>query len=450
MSSIDNQNWNATPSLTDGSKTVNFYCNDSFGNNNNTGFVSFTINTSTSNPPSSGGGGGTPSAWEKTYVVSEEQIQEGYSKELEEAQRFNFPLYEEVHNLGVEKINETWVNISIFSDKIYVKMIGNEIRKFNLTNSGYYDLYVRLNDINNNKANITIKQIWEQIPGEPVIYINECQALTQKHGVYILNRSLEGGEVTANCIDIQANNITLDCQGNSIINHNLKSNIIYVLWKNKITIKNCQIEAYLGGYSWEYDDSFGIRMYGDNNIIENNLIRHACSGISIYGNNNTVKNNLIEDTIKALGLRKDNNIAKNNLIINNRKAQGWGLSVWDGKNNKFVNNKVENNDYGIVLYQADNSVLKCDSYSNSRDIYVYGVPWYKPLGEESNKNITAINVTYITKYVGKGAEFIELDGECDVDCSWENNSCIGNFFLNEYPYGEEKVKRIWYFIISMA
>ena len=42
--------------------------------------------------------------------------------------------------------------------------IGDE-KKFELNDDGFYDLYVKLNNIVSGKANVSIKEIHEEIPG---------------------------------------------------------------------------------------------------------------------------------------------------------------------------------------------------------------------------------------------------------------------------------------------
>jgi Ca2+-binding RTX toxin-like protein len=109
---------------------------------------------------------------------------------------------------------------------------------------------------------------------------------------------------------------------------------------------------------------------------------------------------------------------------NNNKYQGWGIGVWRGKGgNHYINNKVYGSRYGVVLFDADDTVFKCDQYSNSTDIYLYATNVYGGT-TNSNHNVTAYGVTYSTKAIGSGAEFIEFPDDCSqIECIWEGDNC---------------------------
>jgi len=252
-----------------------------------------------------------------------------------------------------------------------------------------------------------------------VQYIDSCQTLDQKHTTYYLTRDLSGAEVTPNCMHIKKRNVTLDCQGHSIINHNLKSSIIYAYYAASPTIRNCHVEAYLGTGSLDYYKSHGIEMeYVKNALIENNTVKHAGSGILVIWDNNTIRNNVIENTIKGLRLfRANNNIVENNLVKHDTRAQGWGFEIWRGVGNRLVNNKAYGNDYGILLAYADNTVIRCGESKNNnvKDIYAY----------RGSNNVTLMGVDYGTKYSSLDSDFVETPYNCtNIDCTWVFDACV--------------------------
>ena len=61
-------------------------------------------------------------------------------------------------------------------------MVSGEEKKLNLSSSEYYDFYIKLEGIKNNKANITIKTLYEKIIKEqakiPQPIQNETQNIT--------------------------------------------------------------------------------------------------------------------------------------------------------------------------------------------------------------------------------------------------------------------------------
>jgi len=154
--------------ISDGSNyLLTTFANDTSGNINVTNRT-FSIDTSVpSSPPSSSGGGGgssTPSFWSNTYVVSDEDFEKGYVKELSKKQRVKISVGGETHHVGVVEISKTTATINITSDPIQIILnIGQDV-KLDVLNDNFYDIYVLLNDIVNEKANLTIKSIHEEIP----------------------------------------------------------------------------------------------------------------------------------------------------------------------------------------------------------------------------------------------------------------------------------------------
>jgi len=255
-----------------------------------------------------------------------------------------------------------------------------------------------------------------------VIYVNNCSDLTESGKIYYLNRDLSGAEVTANCINIKASNIVFDCQGRSIKNSVLENAVIYSQ-ANYATIRNCDVQASSQYFSSSNNGKGkGISVVANNNVVENNKVTNTFLGIAIGGNSNLIQNNWVEGNAKGIHLGGQYNVVKNNLLKDNNKHQSWGLGVWNGYYNQFINNKVYGSSYSLVLYNAANARLKCEKYSNS--LYIYGVPWYSGVTGTSNDNITAVNITYSSKYIGSGASFTELSGSCSAHCVWNGDVCV--------------------------
>ena len=151
----------------------NVNCTDNANNMGNSSMRSFTITA----PPITtalGGGGGGSSSTAKTYIISNKQISDGYTKELSKNDKVKFTFFDkeaEQHILTVNEIGKDFVEITIQSDPISLKLGIGQSAKVNLTSPQYYDLYVRLNSIENNKADLTIQIINEEIPrvSEPTI-----------------------------------------------------------------------------------------------------------------------------------------------------------------------------------------------------------------------------------------------------------------------------------------
>jgi hypothetical protein len=187
-------NYNFTSSFSPASYSWKINCTDKAGNIGNSSSRSFSV-SAPSNPPSSGGGGGGGGgeATSKTYSISSSQISSGYSQTLGGGDSVSFVIpaissssgegggsgssggssssvvgvgsssNSGSHSISVNSISTSYVNITIRSNPINLLLYVGEEKKLNLSSSEYYDLYVKLNSIANNKANLTIKAINERI-----------------------------------------------------------------------------------------------------------------------------------------------------------------------------------------------------------------------------------------------------------------------------------------------
>ena len=175
---ILNNNINLTNTSIDKSITQNFTisfgpgaynwlinCTDLAANTVNSTQRSFTITAPVSTSSSTGGGGGS-SISTKTYIISKEQAVTGYTTTLGTKDKIKFTFFDGKsleHILIINEIGENYVNITIQSNPINLKLgIGQSI-KLNLTSPEYYDLYIKLNSIKNKKADMTIQIINEKI-----------------------------------------------------------------------------------------------------------------------------------------------------------------------------------------------------------------------------------------------------------------------------------------------
>jgi len=157
------------------------------------------------------------------------------------------------------------------------------------------------------------------------VAVTECTNLTSADTVYTLSNNISAPSRT--CINVVANNVTLDCQGYSI-NYSYGSTIggygVNVTGFNFTTIKNCIIkESYFVPLN-----KHAIYFYdADNATIYNNTIRTISTGTSgIYMMINSTSNNISSNTIISsagtasgifLNLSGLNTISAN-LIVANR------------------------------------------------------------------------------------------------------------------------------------
>ncbi|MEI6849873.1 MAG: S8 family serine peptidase [archaeon] len=162
--SITNQSINQsfTQTFTPGFYNWSVNCSD-YGNNiANSLTQNFTITTPVTYSSGGGGGwggGGGGGSSTQTFSLTVQQIETGASRLLGSKDRILFSN----HSLTLNGISNGIAAITLRSDPINVSLYIGEEKKLNLTNALYYDVYIKLENISNNKANITLRQINESI-----------------------------------------------------------------------------------------------------------------------------------------------------------------------------------------------------------------------------------------------------------------------------------------------
>lgn len=123
--------------------------------------TTYTVN----NRPSGGSlSGTTTQTWSMTYTATENQFQAGYTKSIKAKERVKLKIGNEDHFVGVKSVTVTSATIEIASDPIEITLDIGEDAKADVNDDGIYDIYVLLNNIVDNKADITITKIAEEIP----------------------------------------------------------------------------------------------------------------------------------------------------------------------------------------------------------------------------------------------------------------------------------------------
>ncbi|MBU2577179.1 MAG: hypothetical protein KKF50_05675 [Nanoarchaeota archaeon] len=127
---------------------------------------------------SSGSSGSTTTTnfWTKgTQTVTDEQFAESYTKELQVRQRVKVKVETLNHYIGVVGLTATTATINVSSDPQQATLIVGDERRFEVSDDDYYDILVKLNSIENNRANITVKSIHELITEDTVAGEGELQ-----------------------------------------------------------------------------------------------------------------------------------------------------------------------------------------------------------------------------------------------------------------------------------
>jgi len=156
-----------TKSLSNGNYSWQINCTDYVNFENSSVSRSLTVSYTPPSGGTTGGGGGAPTSfWTQTYEINDESFKQGYTKELAVKNRLKFSVNNEEHYVGILELNETIATIEVSSKTRQANLSIGQEEKFELTNDNFYELLVKLNSIENNKANLTIKSIYEEIPKE--------------------------------------------------------------------------------------------------------------------------------------------------------------------------------------------------------------------------------------------------------------------------------------------
>ena len=167
-SNSGNTRFSATnTSIAQGTYTADFYCNDTLNHLNLTESIEFSLVSGGGDDGNDGGGGGggssITSSWTITKIMNEDEFESGKTVELGTKNRARVKINEEYHHVGVVSIGNNSVTINVSSTPQQATFYVGDEKKFDVTDDNYYDIIIKLESIANNKANITIKSIYEQI-----------------------------------------------------------------------------------------------------------------------------------------------------------------------------------------------------------------------------------------------------------------------------------------------
>ena len=111
----------------------------------------------------------TSSGGYPTYHPTQEQITEGYSKLMAKNWKVQFTIKNNTYTAIVNSVDSENKTLEIELEEVNetIKLGENETKKIDLNDDGYYDLQISVNFIDSyNNANMTFKEIHEEIPAE--------------------------------------------------------------------------------------------------------------------------------------------------------------------------------------------------------------------------------------------------------------------------------------------
>ncbi|MBU2503910.1 MAG: hypothetical protein KJ879_02555 [Nanoarchaeota archaeon] len=131
--------------------------------NSGTSTVAMTTSGCSSNTGGSSSSGSSAAVW-TTHSVDDATFSQGYTRELGANNRIQVSVGGTIHHIGVVSVATDKVTIEIASDPVTVSLAPGEDTKVDVSDDGFYDIYVLLNSIVNGKADLTIQKISEAVP----------------------------------------------------------------------------------------------------------------------------------------------------------------------------------------------------------------------------------------------------------------------------------------------
>ena len=95
--------------------------------------------------------------------MPDEQFNKGFTKELKVNNRVKIKIEGENHYVGLLELTETAAKIEVSSEPIQISLNSGEDARIDVNEDSFYDLYILLNFISNNYANLTVQGIHEEI-----------------------------------------------------------------------------------------------------------------------------------------------------------------------------------------------------------------------------------------------------------------------------------------------
>ncbi|MBS3075763.1 right-handed parallel beta-helix repeat-containing protein [Candidatus Pacearchaeota archaeon] len=255
--------------------------------------------------------------------------------------------------------------------------------------------------------------------GELPTPITNCETLNFANTYYILTANIINDAINTDCIIIQAQNITFDCNGyymSSTQNFSaVRSN------QFNTTVKNCNISMGLSTTTNTNAQSIGIEMTDTadySSIINNTIIGGGMdTGIWIGSENTNISDNIADvssgvggDGI-TLNTASNNNLYGNNGTSNNSfgiyfilssnntltsnnviSTSGNAMRLSTSLNNNLTSNIVtSNSNYGIFLDSSSNNTLTSNTGTSNTSYGIY-------LASSSNNILTSNTGTSNTSY----------------------------------------------------
>ncbi len=166
--------------------------------------------------------------------------------------------------------------------------------------------------------------------------------------------------------------LTLDGQGKVTIDNGGKGSVITIRG-NGVTVKNLRL-VHSGDQPNDIDA--GIAVYGNDNVLKDNVIEECLFGISLQQSDHNVirRNHITSQAAAGLGMRGDGIrlwYSKNNRIEDNSISKSRDFVVWYSADNIITRNTVSDGRYGLHFMYARYNLVENNTFArNSTGIFL--------------------------------------------------------------------------------
>lgn len=220
------------------------------------------------------------------------------------------------------------------SNGIYMNERRNvEIRNGTITNFGNNGIY-EVNDV--------------QASGHRVIAIRATS--NGGHGILLWgsNHIVRDCTATFNCLAISSGFGAITCGGLSMVTANVASynGIVGIMTGSGCMICDNTVSSnYVGILPWfgcsvvnntvSYNDTEGVKVTQNGNLIKGNTLRSNGTGISVSGSGNSIEGNLVTNSVVGINFSSSQNVYANNRALYNTTNYGGSVPTppYDGGGN---------------------------------------------------------------------------------------------------------------------
>jgi parallel beta-helix repeat protein len=195
--------------------------------------------------------------------------------------------------------------------------------------------------------------------------ISSCQVLDKPDSVYTMTADIDDNTVSNNCLNITAENVTIDCAGFSITSSQDAAGIYSD--QNHTTIRDCNIS--MGGMF-----GIGIDLSGANeSLVYNNTCSDQSSGIRLLYVIDTLIENNTADSNSVTGIYLGQGSRYNNITSNTLGDNSQGIEISDAHYNMIINNTaIENGDgFRLISTSSYNFLQNNTARSNGDGYYLH-------------------------------------------------------------------------------